>query len=579
MNEIIISNIPPQDIVIGEGGATGITSVLVNGVDVTVGNTAYVIVPTKTSELQNDSGFITSEQDPTVPYYIKEITKSDINKWNNKQDMLVSGQNIKTINNDSLLGSGNIDIDTSYTAGTGINITNENVINNTITSYNDLTDLPTIPTKTSDLQNDSGFVSSEDLSSVAFTGDYDDLINTPDLSEYITKYVNDLVNYYTKDFFFNILPKVTATGTSINLNNTAKGSQMYLTLGATELSQDATPTPSSPQDIHTISGSNKVVVRGRNLFDGEIELGGIDPENGNLTSSTTRTRSKNYIKVEPNTTYTLTRSTGNFRWIIGYNKNKIGITDGSEVAYPSTVAHITNTSIMSITFTTTSTTEYIKWYDTNSTDLNEQVMINLGSSPLPYTPYTSQEADIDLGDIEYCKIGAYSDEFIRDSEGNWELKKNIGNVKLDTLTWDYTADGNRFRCNDISSLNIKGAESDGTASNQILCNIYEILSNNYLVTPSVNYGLAITTTGLIRAKYTDTTDVNTYKTMLTNTNAILCYVLATPTYTPITGTLAEQLETIYQYMLSEQTQTNITQVNADLPFTITATTLKDLSNL
>lgn len=45
-----------------------------------------------------------------------------------KQDALVSGTNIKTINNTSILGSGNIDIQgggSSYTAGTGINITND----------------------------------------------------------------------------------------------------------------------------------------------------------------------------------------------------------------------------------------------------------------------------------------------------------------------------------------------------------------------------------------------------------------------------------------------------------------------
>lgn len=47
-----------------------------------------------------------------------------------KQATLVSGTNIKTINNTSILGSGNIDIQgggSSYTAGDGIDITN-NVI-------------------------------------------------------------------------------------------------------------------------------------------------------------------------------------------------------------------------------------------------------------------------------------------------------------------------------------------------------------------------------------------------------------------------------------------------------------------
>jgi len=53
-------------------------------------------------------------------------TTSDLS---NKQDTLVSGTNIKTINNNSLLGSGNIDIQAggSYTAGNGINITNDEI--------------------------------------------------------------------------------------------------------------------------------------------------------------------------------------------------------------------------------------------------------------------------------------------------------------------------------------------------------------------------------------------------------------------------------------------------------------------
>lgn len=41
----------------------------------------------------------------------KFVTSSDISTWNAKQDMLVSGTNIKTVNNNSLLGSGNINID------------------------------------------------------------------------------------------------------------------------------------------------------------------------------------------------------------------------------------------------------------------------------------------------------------------------------------------------------------------------------------------------------------------------------------------------------------------------------------
>lgn len=195
-----------QNIYIDDNGTPiNITDVLVNGVSVVSRTVAYVTVPTKLSELENNMGFITSESDPTVPTYIKEITLSDINTWNNKQDLLVSGTNIKTINGSSILGSGNISVNPGYTAGTGINITS-NVINNTITSYNDLTDTPTIPEYTGDLINNSGFVSSSELAEVAFTGDYNALSGTPIIpdstselindSGFIDKDVNDLT-YYT----------------------------------------------------------------------------------------------------------------------------------------------------------------------------------------------------------------------------------------------------------------------------------------------------------------------------------------------------------------------------------------------
>lgn len=191
--DIDINQNDNQTILIDGGGvAIGITDVLVNGVSVVSGNIAYVTVPTKTSELQNNSGFITNEIDPTVPSYVKAISLADINKWNNKQDLLVSGTNIKTINNTSILGSGNIDIQegSSYSAGTGIDITN-GVISNTITSYDDLSDLPTIPTQTSELLNDSDFVSENELSEVAFTGSYTSLSNIPEIPDATSDLTND----------------------------------------------------------------------------------------------------------------------------------------------------------------------------------------------------------------------------------------------------------------------------------------------------------------------------------------------------------------------------------------------------
>lgn len=96
-------------------------------------------IPTKTSELTNDSNYIT-------PSY-HDVTK---------QDVLVSGTNIKTINNQDILGSGNIQVESSAVWGsiTG-ELHNQQDLHNALQAKADLTDLPT---KTSELTNDSNYI-------------------------------------------------------------------------------------------------------------------------------------------------------------------------------------------------------------------------------------------------------------------------------------------------------------------------------------------------------------------------------------------------------------------------------------
>lgn len=97
---------------------------------------------------------------------LDSLTANDINNWNNKQDELVSGTNIKTINNESILGSGNISI-----SGGGTGTSN----------YNDLTNKPSINNVVL-----SGNKSLSSLGIINFSGNYNDLTNKPDLSKYAT---------------------------------------------------------------------------------------------------------------------------------------------------------------------------------------------------------------------------------------------------------------------------------------------------------------------------------------------------------------------------------------------------------
>lgn len=274
---------------------------------------------------------------------------------------------------------------------------------------------------------------------------------------------------------------------------------------------------------------------GKNLFDGEIELGSINIDTGENTSSTTRTRSKNYIKVKPNTTYYISfGGTTGYRWVVGYKANKSVITDGTiNQEHPSALYQSANNG----TFTTTATTEYIRWYDTGNTNVNDLVMIAQSSVAVDYEPYGSNE---------------------------WYIKKNIGKVVLDgTEVWNYNDGNSLFYLSDFINY---------------IFSTFTPMSNYYQGQPSVSgYGNVnnkrITTLNLsgnsrLILKDTDFADTTALTTWLSTHNTIVYYVLATPTYTQITGTLAEQLENVYKKLLSYDNQTNISQINNDLSFVL-----------
>lgn len=108
--------------------------------------TDFPTIPTKVSDLTNDSGYITG------------VAWGDITSKPSFSDIAISG------------------------------------------SYNDLVDTPTIPTKTSELTNDSGYITSvswedvtskPELSQVAISGSYSDLSDTPIIPTKTSQLIND----------------------------------------------------------------------------------------------------------------------------------------------------------------------------------------------------------------------------------------------------------------------------------------------------------------------------------------------------------------------------------------------------
>jgi hypothetical protein len=106
---------------------------------------------------------------------IQKNTDDIMDLQNDKQDVLISGHNIKTINSESLLGEGNIII---HGGGSS--------------NYEDLENLPKI--------NNIEIKGNKTLSDLGIqpAGNYALKSEIPDVSDFITNTVDDLVNYYKK---------------------------------------------------------------------------------------------------------------------------------------------------------------------------------------------------------------------------------------------------------------------------------------------------------------------------------------------------------------------------------------------
>ena len=479
------------------------------------------------------------------------------------------------------------------------------------------------------------------------------------------------------DTLFTNLPKKSGTGVNITLNGTANA-PMKIKLSASEMSQSGTPTPSSPQDIHKISGSNTIEVEGENLWNENAQVF----TNQALLSNPTK---------DSNNVWTFTSSGSGYAFAISKKTLQAGTYTFSFSCVGGNAIVLNGSTTLNNTFTLNEETEItIRVFKSGAVAGDviklSNVMLEYGNQATPYEPYVSQEADINLGDIEYCKKGNYEDEFIRtsgknlfDKTSNIVLNKYIGGdgtIQNEALNWyqeDYievkpstnyimssnssqtvrialydenktfisrvystgniqattTATTKYIRLSGYNNINDNIMLNEGTTdlpyepygTNEwyikksipkivlnensnisthpngtnsfefTLSNLYQhremvtIMSDyfrgvtwNERVSGGNNIIYGITDAGVTKAiiRNTDFTSLNDLKTWLSTHNTEVYYILATPTYTQITGTLAEQLENIYQKLKSFKGTTNISQVNNDLPFILNVQALEDL---
>lgn len=347
-------------------------------------------------------------------------------------------------------------------------------------------------------------------------------------------------------------------GTNIEINSSAtltdvdatKEAKLTALKGAT--TQSGTPTPSTPQPINVVTGDQDINVCGKNLFDGEVELGSINTS-GNTTTNNAL-RSTNYIKVKPSTQYTISNDLNYTTRIYEYNSSKTYIANSSQAS-------------TTYTFTTSATTEYIRFRTIESStqnNLNVKVMLEKGNQATTYEAFTGNTYEINLGDVELCKIGTYQDKIYKDN-GIWYLHKEIGKKVItgsdSTLARGGTNSSNEYRWRTTLD-NPLPATSISTIVPSFSNRLTSVTAGN---TYNKIEGIAIDTANDYAFFYiTDTKSytLDNMKTWLNTNNLTLYYILNEATNTPIEDTdLIEQLNSIE--LLNGLN--NISVTSSDLP--------------
>ena len=199
-------------------------------------------------------------------------------------------------------------------------------------------------------------------------------------------------------------------------------------------------------------------------------------------------------------------------------------------------------------------------------DLTFCVQIEKGSVATDFMPFEEQTIEIDLGDIELCKLGTYQDYIYKDGD-DWKVHKATRKTTLDGSEAWYDAGGNA-----PFGLAIDGALITTSDNNPplVYCDkFYPVPQNaswsSYDSLISTNNTSSSTRT--IRIRYIDMASLSAFQAWLSNNNTTLYYVLATPTDTTITNTsLIAELEELDAITMEHGLNViTVTEAGNDLP--------------
>ncbi len=173
-----------------------------------------------------------------------------------------------------------------------------------------------------------------------------------------------------------------------------------------KIAESSIETPWTPYGC----GSIDYEIENENIFSSDLEIGEINNTTGLNVSNGNAIRTKDYIKVKPNTTYTLKNSNNYMNVVYFYSADKTYIN----------YSYSTDTSY---TFTTGTTAEYIRVRSSSvnsQNDLTTKYMLVEGSIAKPYVEHQEQTIHFPLSKGQLLHEGDYLA-----SDGIHQNKKTI----------------------------------------------------------------------------------------------------------------------------------------------------------
>lgn len=236
-----------------------------------------------------------------------------------------------------------------------------------------------------------------------------------------------------------------------------------------ESMQETEPSVDNPSPITSITGTINYKTTGKNIFDGEMELGSINWATGEFEDNANCIRSKNYTEVAEGQYYAFSNSRNYTHNVYNYDKNKQFI---SAEAVANNTSYQIPTDVKYIRFRTTQ--------GTVENNLDTDFQIEKGSTVTSFEPYKEKRTTIQLPEgEELCSVPDGTQDYI-DSTG---VHKKIGKIVLDGtgnnygMFSNYTGQG---YCYYYEDTRIKVQEFTSGNYKHSLCTHFKNVYANYL---------------------------------------------------------------------------------------------------